>query len=112
MIGVAHGATSTCSGFICVGVHGFDPSLGVGWQEILSWYSMEWAMEMVVDLSVAQHELPGTRDTGIPNWHWNLGGTIYHSPHMSVDYDLDGTIDLAVEHAHLLREFRSAAVAN
>jgi len=42
--------------------YAFDPSLGIGWQEILSWYPAKWAMEMVVDLGVAQLELPGTRD--------------------------------------------------
>ena len=39
---------------LCAGVRAFDPSLRVGWQEILSWYLMEWAMEMVVDPSLAQ----------------------------------------------------------
>jgi len=28
------------------GVHALDPSLGVGWREILSWCSMEWAKHM------------------------------------------------------------------
>jgi len=30
---------------------------------------MEWAMEMMVDLGVAQQELPGTEDTGNANWY-------------------------------------------
>ena len=31
---------------------------------------------------------------------------------MPIDYNLGGTVDLAVERAHLLGEFRSAPVAN
>lgn len=54
---------------LCAGVRAFDPSLGVGWKEILSCYPMEWAMEMMVDLGVAQQELPGTEDTGNANWY-------------------------------------------
>jgi len=36
--------------------HAFDPSLGVGWCDILRWYPVEWArfMEMVVVGSEAQ----------------------------------------------------------
>ena len=68
-------------------------------------------MEMVVDLGVAQQELLGTRDTESPNWCWDPGGTTYHFPGMPVDNDLDGIVDLAVEHAHSLGEFRSAPVA-
>lgn len=45
---------------LCAGVHAVDPSLGVGWQEILSWYLVEWATKMVMDLGVAQQEFPGT----------------------------------------------------
>ena len=36
------------------GVHAFDPSLGVGWREILSWYPVEWVMEIVMHRGVAQ----------------------------------------------------------
>jgi len=85
---------------LCAGVRPLDPSLGVEWREIQSWYPVEWAMEMVVDPGVAQHELPGTRDIESPEWHWDPGGTTYHFPGMSVDYELDGTVDLAVERAH------------
>lgn len=57
-------------GFVlCAGVRPFDPSLGVGWQEILSWYPVDWAMEMMVDLGVPQQVLPGSGDTGSPDWH-------------------------------------------
>ena len=40
---------------LCAGVHAFDPSLGVGWREILSWYLVEWIglMEMVIVWSKA-----------------------------------------------------------
>ena len=30
------------------------PHVEVGWQEILSWYPVEWVMEIVVDLGVVQ----------------------------------------------------------
>lgn len=39
---------------LCAGVHAFDPYLRVGWQEIHSWYLVEWIMEMVVDPNGAQ----------------------------------------------------------
>ena len=32
------------------------PLVKVGWREILSWYSVEWVMEMVVDSGVVQQE--------------------------------------------------------
>lgn len=32
---------------LCAGVRACDPFLGVGWREIMSWYPVEWAMEMV-----------------------------------------------------------------
>ena len=35
----------------------------VGWREILSWYSMEWVMMIVVDQRVVQQEFPGARNT-------------------------------------------------
>ena len=54
---------------LCAGVHVFDPSLGVGWREILSWYPVEWVMEMVRNSGVAQEGLPRTGDVGILNWH-------------------------------------------
>jgi len=65
---------------LCEGVHAFDPSLRVGWREILSWYPVEWTMEMVVDPSGAQQEFPRIRDAGISDWNWDLGGTTYHLP--------------------------------
>lgn len=36
--------------FLCAGVCAFDPFLGVGWREILSWYPVECArlMDMVI----------------------------------------------------------------
>jgi len=54
---------------LCARVHAFDPSLGVGWQAILSWYPVEWTrlMEMVIVWSKAQWELlvtEGTRGPG------------------------------------------------
>lgn len=67
MIRVAQGATSACQGCSMCGVRAFDPSLGLGWREILSWYPVEWAMEMVVDLDVAQQELSGVGYTGSPD---------------------------------------------
>lgn len=69
---------------------------------------MKWAMEMVVDLGVAQQELSGTRDTSSTDWHRVPGGTTYHFPSVSVDYNWDGT----VERAHSLGESQSASVAN
>ena len=72
---------------LCAGVRAFDPSLRVGWQEILSWHPVEWTMEMVVDPGGAQHEFPGIGDAGSPDWHWDPGGTTYHFPCMSVDYN-------------------------
>ena len=47
-----------------------------------------------------------------PDWHWDLGGITYRFPGRSVDYVLEGTVGLAVEHAHSLGEFLSAPVAN
>lgn len=65
-----------------------------------------------MDLGVAQQELPGTRDTGNADWHWVSGGTTYPFPSMPIDYNLEGTVDLVVERAPLLGEFRSTPVAN
>ena len=96
----------------CAGVCAFDPSLGVGWRKILSWYLVEWTMEMVVDPGEAQQEFPGTGDARRPNWHWDPGGTTYHFPCIPVDDDLEGIVDLAVEHAHSLGESRSTPVAD
>ena len=76
-----------------MGVRTFNPSLGFGWQEVLSWYPVEWAMEMVVDPSVGQQEFPGIEDARIPDWHWDLGGTTNHFPGIPVDYDMDGIVD-------------------
>ena len=78
------------------------PHVEVGWQEILSWYPVEWVMMIVVDPSVVQQEFPGVGNTGTPDWHWDLGGTTCRFPGRSVDYVLEGTVGLAVEHAHLL----------
>ena len=69
-------------------------------------------MEMVVDPGVVQQEFLGAGNTGTPDWHWDLGGTTCCFPGRSVDYVLEGTVGLAVEHAHSLGEFRSAPVAN
>lgn len=54
---------------LCAGVCAFGASLGVGWREILSWYLVEWAMEMMVDLGVAQQELQNTGDTDSTDVH-------------------------------------------
>ena len=59
-------------------------------------------MEMVVDPSVVQQEFLGAGNTRTPNWHWDLGGITYHFPGRSVDYVLEDTVGLAVEHAHPL----------
>lgn len=98
--------------FLCAGVCAFNPSLAVGWQDILSWYPMEWAMDMVVDTGVSQQYIPVIWDTKSPNWHWDLGGTTYHFPGMSIDYNLDGTVYLEVEHTHSLGESQLALVSN
>ena len=95
-----------------VGVRAFDPSLGVGWREILSWYLVEWTMEMVMDLGGAHQEFPSTGDVGSPDWHWDPRGTTYHFPCIPIDYDLEGIFDLPVERAPPLGEFQSAPVAN
>ena len=58
-------------------------------------------MMIVVDPSVVQQEFPGAGNTGTPDWHWDLGGITYHFPGRSVDYVLEGTVGLAVEHAQL-----------
>ena len=73
---------------------------------------MEWVIEMVVDPGVVQQEFPGAGNTGTPDWHWDLGRTTCHFPGRLVDYVLEGTVGLAVEHAHLLGEFGLAPVAN
>ena len=54
----------------------FELSHGVGWREILSWYSVEWArlLEMVVVWSEAQWELSDIEGTGGPGWHWDPNG--------------------------------------
>ena len=59
-------------------------------------------MEMAVNPGGAQQEFLGTRDVGSPDWHWDLGGTTYHFPCMSIDYNWDGAIDLKIEYALLL----------
>jgi len=69
-------------------------------------------MEMVVDVGGAQQEFPSTRDAGSLDWHWDLGGTTYHFPCMPVDYNRDGAVDLAIEHAHSLGESGSAPVVD
>ena len=69
-------------------------------------------MEMVVDSSVVQQELSGAGNTRTPDWHWDPSGTTCRFPGRSIDYVLEGTVDLAVEHAHLLGEFWLAPVAN
>ena len=88
------------------------PHVEVGWREILSWYPVEWVMEIVVDLGVVQQDLPGARNIGTLDWHWDLGGITYHFPGRSIDYVLEDTVGLAGEHVHLLGEFWSAPVAN
>jgi len=96
---------------LCEGVCAFKPSW-VGWREILSWYPVEWTMEMVVDPGGAQQAFPGTGDARSPEWHWDSGGTTYHFPCIPIDYNWDGAVDLAVEHAHSLGESWSALVAD
>jgi len=73
---------------------------------------MEWTTKMVVDPSGAQHEFPSTGDAGSPYWHWDPRKTTYHFPSISVDYNLEGIIDLAIKHAPPLGEFRLAPMAN
>lgn len=73
---------------------------------------MEWVIEIVVDPGVVQQEFPGAGSTRILDWHWDLGRTTCRFPGRSVDYVLEGTVGLAVEHAYLLGEFWSAPVAN
>ena len=69
-------------------------------------------MEIVMDPSVAQQDFLCMGNTGTPDWHWDLGGITYHFLGRSIDYVLEGTVGLAVEHAHSLGECRSAPVAN
>ena len=88
------------------------PHVEVGWREILSWYPVEWVMEIVVDPSVVQQEVLGVGNTGTPDWHWDPGGTTCHFPGKLVDYVLEGTVGLAVECAHSLGEFQSISLAN
>lgn len=69
-------------------------------------------MEMEVDPGGAQQEFPGTGDAGSPDWHWDPRGTTYHFPCMSIDYNRDGVVDLAVEHALLLGQSRSTPMVD
>jgi len=80
------------------GVYALDPSLGVGWQEILSWCSMEWArhMELVIGQSESHQAHSSIKDTRGPGWHWDPGGT----PHHFMDWASHGTsrkVDLMIE---------------
>ena len=84
------------------------PHVEVGWREILSWYSVERAMEIVMDPSVAQQDFLCMENTGTPDWHWDPGGITYRFPGRSADYVLESTVGLVVEHV----QFRSAPVAN
>jgi len=88
------------------------PHVEVGWREILSWYSVERAMEIVMDPSVAQQDFLCMGNTGTPDWHWDPGGITYHFLGRLVACVLEGTVGQAVEHVHVLREFGSAPVAN
>lgn len=63
---------------------------------------VQWTMEMVVDLGGAQQDFPGTGDAGSLDSQWDLGGTSYHFPHMLVDNNWDGLVDLTFEHTHSL----------
>ena len=74
------------------------PHVEVGWREILSWYSVERAMEIVMDPSVAQQEFLCMGNTGTPDWHWDPGGITYRFPGRSADYVLESTVGLVVEH--------------
>ena len=79
-----------------MGVHAFDSSLGVGWQEVLIWYPMGWArfMEMIIVGSEAQHELPNIRDTRGPCCQW----ATYYLPDTYIDYNICSIVDPMVEH--------------
>lgn len=41
----------------CMVVNAFDPSLRVGWQEILSWYLMELDRRSDESMAIVQHRL-------------------------------------------------------
>ena len=47
----------------CRGVHAFDPSLGVRWKEILSWYLVDPArcLDISMDRNIVQQGLWVTR---------------------------------------------------
>ena len=65
-------------------------------------------MEMVVDPGVAQQELPDTRDTESPEWHWDLGGASYSISDMWDGYDIDEVVNPVLERMHSLRELQLA----
>lgn len=91
----------------------FNPSLGVGWREILSWYPVEWArlIEMVVLLSKAQWEFSDIKGDGGPGWHWDLGGASYLISNMRGGYGINEVVNLVLEHIHSLGEFQLTLVA-
>ena len=98
---------------LCVGVCAFDPSLGVGWQEILSWYPVGWArlMEMVVVWSEAQWELSDIEDVGGPGWHWDASRASYPISDMLNDYGIDEVVNPVPKHMYSLGEFQSTIVS-
>lgn len=92
---------------LCARICAFDPSLGVGWREILSWYLVEWArfMEMVVVQSKAQWELSNIEGVGGSGRHWDLSDTSYLILDMRDGYGIDEVVNPVLECMHSLGEF-------
>lgn len=56
----------------------FDISFGIGWQEVLSWYSMEQVRQLDTSMATCQQRPLITRRTRGPNYFWDPGGIFHH----------------------------------
>jgi len=80
----------------------FDLSFGIGWLEVMSWYSMEKVRQLDTSMATCQQRPWITRGTQGPHCFWDPGGIFQHI----IELVGDGSsyvMDLMLEHTHIFR---------
>jgi len=84
----------------CMVVCAFDPSLEVGWREILSWYLMDLARRLDASMAIVQQRLWITIEARGPDCCWDPGGILHHIME-SVGDGSSYVMDSVVGHTYL-----------
>ena len=85
----------------CTGVRAFDPSLGVGWREILSWYPVELVKYLGISMArtIVQQGSWVTRGVQGPYYCWDPSEIPHHSMGL-VSEGISSAMDPVIESPH------------